>query len=594
MTVNEKLGLLRQKMSQAGIAACIIPSADPHMSEYFSDHWKTRAFLSGFSGSAGTVAVTMDESGLWTDGRYYTQAAGELEGSEIRLFRASDRGCPTYYNYLADHLPKGSVIGLNGMLFPADLLEKMGKIFEKKGITVNLAVDFANEIWENRPPEHYTEIYCLDECYTGRPAKEKLAALREELKKAEADALVISKLDCIAWLFNIRSSDIFCNPVVIAYAYVDETRAVLFTERSRMPENAAENLKENGVTIQGYDEILSFIQGLAQKSRVLCDKQELNGALYRQVMDNPNLTMVKATNPVFLMKSRKNPTENRCTYNAYLKDGCALAEFYAWLEDAMDRGETLREYDLTLKLSSLRAAQPLNRGDSFPAIVAYRENAAMMHYAPKEEGSKLLEKSHLLLIDSGAQYLDGTTDITRTIALGPVTDEEKRDFTNSLKGAIRLMQAVFLEGTSGKQLDILCREPLWRLGLNYRCGTGHGVGFHLNVHEGPQGFNGDVKLEPGMVLTVEPGVYTEGSHGIRTENVVEVVMGDKTEYGQFLRFENFTRVPIDTACIEPSLLDQEEVDWLNQYHALVYKEVAPLVSDRARQWLEKKTQPISK
>ena len=596
MTVNEKISRIRARMAEGGIDAVIIPSADPHMSEYVSDHWKTRAYVSGFSGSAGTFVITREMSGLWTDGRYYVQAAHELEGSEAVLFRASDAGCPTPSGYLAENLPEGSTVGLNGRLFSAAELKKMRGGFSKKGIRVDIAVDYANELWETdgRPADIFTEAWQLDTCYTGQSAAEKLSALREKLSALSADAIVVSKLDNIAWLFNIRANDVENNPVVIAYAYAGPEEAVLFTDQGRIPAALAASLAEEGVALRGYEEIYDFLARTEEKARVLCDEKELNSALLTAVEENAALTAVPGEDPIFMLKACKNEVENRNTANAYRKDGCALAEFYGWLFEELEKGTPLTEYACSEKLGEFRRAQPLNRGDSFGAIVAYRANAAMMHYAPKAEGSAPLAKEGMLLIDSGGQYLDGTTDTTRTFALGPINETERHDFTITLKGSIALMEAVFKYGASGSQLDVLSRQYFWREGLDYRCGTGHGVGFMLNVHEGPQGFGSPVKLEEGMVVTVEPGVYREGEHGIRTENVVRVVKGEMTEYGQMMRFENFTLVPIDVNCLDLSLLSDSEIMWLNRYHERVRAEISPLVSGRARKWLEKYTAPVSR
>lgn len=598
MTVNERIAWVRRQMEDNGIDACIIPSSDPHISEYVSDHWKTRAFISGFSGSAGTFVITREMSGLWTDGRYYVQAAKELNGSEAVLFKAADTGCPTPTEYLAENLAEGSIIGVNGRLFSAGEVEKMRKTFSRKGMELELRADFANTLWETvekcRPEETFTEVFLLDTCYTGESASSKLLRLREKLKDLDADAIAVSKLDNIAWLFNIRSNDIENNPVVISYAFVSQDKAVLFTASNRVPASVCDALSHEGVTIREYEEIYSFLETTDHKMRVLCDQQELNGELASLIENNAALTAVAGEDPIPLMKACKNGTENKNTQNAYLKDGCAMAEFYGWLFEELEKGTELTEYDCVEKLAEFRTAQPLNHGDSFGAILAYRENAAMMHYAPKPGISKKLERSHLLLNDSGGQYLDGTTDTTRTFALGEINETERFDFTLTLKGSIALLEAVFKYGTSGKQLDALCREYFWREGLDYRCGTGHGVGFMLNVHEGPQGFGSPVKLEEGMVLTVEPGVYREGEHGIRTENVVEVVKGDDTEYGQMMRFRVFTLVPIDTNCLDLSMLTDHEIQWLNNYHARVWEEVSPLVSERAKNWLYQYTRPISR
>ena len=594
MTTNEKIAKIRGLMKQHGVSAYVIPSADPHMSEYFSNRWKTRAYVSGFTGSAGTFVITEAASGLWTDGRYYVQAAAELEGSEATLFKAKEPGCPTVTQYLADSLKAGSKVGLNGTLFSADAVKDMQKVFDKKSIVIDNTLDLANQIWEEREPEASTRVYHLDACDAGKSPAEKLAMVREKLKEAEANALVISRLDCIAWLYNIRSNDVQNSPVVISYAFVSEKEALLFTDTTRVPDATVNMLSENGVALKPYDEIFTYMEQLSEKMTVLCDEKEVNYTLYGKVKDNESLTPKNASNPIQLLKARKNEVETRNTYQAYIEDGCAEVEFYGWLFEELEKGAELTEWTVSEKLHEFRAQQKSFRDESFTSIIAYRENAAMMHYAPKEGTAKRLEKSGLLLNDSGGQYLYGTTDTTRTVALGPISDLERRDFTLVLKAVIALSTAVFKEGTTGSHLDCLSRNVLWKYGLDYRCGTGHGVGYLLNVHEGPQGFGvKDIPFEEGMVLTIEPGIYTEGSHGIRTENTAVVVKDQKTEYGQFYRLDCFTVVPIDTACLDLCMMNQEEIDWLNAFQKRCYDTLAPLVSERGLAWLTKATQPVS-
>lgn len=595
MTVNEKILAIRAKMTEQGISAVIIPSADPHMSEYVSEHWKTRAYLSGFSGSAGTLLVTDTSSGLWTDGRYYVQAATELANTEITLFRAAEPDCPTFTKYLADNMKDGSTVGLNGKLFSTRAIKDMKKKYEKKGIKLNCNIDFGNEVWEDRPAEDLTEIYDLPIEYSGKSTKDKLDEIRKVLTENDADSLIISRLDSIAWLCNIRANDVKNTPVVISYAFISPKEAILFTDSARLPEKVKTILQANSVSIKAYDDIFSYIEGLSEKLTILCDEGEVSYSLFQKVEGNSNLTVKEEESPITLLKAKKNDVETENTFKAYIKDGCAEAEFYAWLFEALDAGETITEYDAVEKIGEFRASVDGNKGDSFSAILAYRENAAMMHYSPKKNGSKKLELSHLLLNDSGGQYWEGTTDTTRTVALGEITDVERHDFTLVLQGVIALSQAKFLEGTTGCMLDILSRGKLWQEGLDYRCGTGHGVGYLLNVHEGPHSFREHkTKLAEGMVITIEPGVYTEGSHGIRTENTVVVRKDIKTEYGQFYRFDTFTVVPIDTKCIDISIMSNNELEWINNYHKHVYETIAPKVSERAKKWLEKVTAPISR
>ncbi len=594
MTVNEKIAAVRGLMKDGGISAIIIPGADPHLSEYFSHHWGTVTYISGFTGEAGTFCITDDIAGLWTDGRFYTQANIELAGSEAVLFRAAEPDCPKIPDYLADKLPAGSVVGINGTLFSAKAVKEMKETLAEKGISLNTHIDYANDVWEGRPVEDHTEIYYLDEKFSGKSAAEKLAELRGKLAEESADALLISRLDNIAWLFNIRANDVLNNPVVISYAMLTKDSAKLYTDTSRLPADVAEILSKNGISVQAYEEVFADIAAISEEMTVICDETEANYNLYEAAANNAKLSVLNKTSPIPLMKALKNDVETENTFKAYLYDGCAEAEFYAWLEDEMEAGTELTEWDLSEKIHEFRLQQPDSKGDSFTAIIGYKENAAMMHYAPTPDNSKKLEKEGLLLNDSGGQYLWGTTDTTRTIALGNISDEERRDFTLVLRSVIDLSCARWLEGTSGKELDILSRNNLWQLGINYRCGTGHGVGYLLNVHEGPQSFKSPVVLQEGMVLTIEPGVYTEGSHGIRTENTVVVRKGEQTEYGQFYYFDTFTVVPIDSNCLDMNLLNDEHIDWINSYHAHVLATVAPHVSERAQEWLMKACMPIDR
>ncbi len=545
MTTNEKIAKIRERMEENHIDALIVPSADPHMSEYFSDHWKTRAWLSGFTGSAGTFVITKSVAGLWTDGRYYVQAERQLAGSEGVLFKMNEPETPKVPEYLAKELPENAVVGINGALFSASYIQEMQKAFAKKNIQIDNQIDYANDLWgEERPAESATEIYTLSVKYAGKSAEQKIGELREKLAQEEADSIFVSALDSIAWLYNIRANDVACTPVAIAYAYISKESAILFTNQKRLGDDVLRVLSENGVTLRPYESVFEYASHLNKPQTVLCDTKELNYSLYYALKNNEHLTLVEKDDPTKLMKAMKNDVETSNTYAAYVQDGIAEAEFYGWLDEALEKGETITEYQAAEKLHSFRAQREHFKDDSFTAILAYRDNAAMMHYAPKAEGSAVIERSHFLLNDSGGQYLTGTTDTTRTFPMGELTDEERRDYTLVLKSVIALSTAVFKEGTTGYGLDVLSREVLWKYGLDYRCGTGHGVGYMLNVHEGPQSLGErTVKLQPGMVLTIEPGVYTEGSHGIRTENTAVVVKGEKTEYGQFYHFDTFTVVP---------------------------------------------------
>lgn len=591
-TINERIAAVRSLMKANDISAIIVPGADPHMSEYYSEHWATTTFISGFTGETGTVVITQSMAGLWTDGRYYIQAANELRGSEMILFRASEPETPKIPDYLSEVLEPGSTVGINGKLFSASYVKSLKEKWSKKNLLINTDIDYANDIWQSRPTEEHTPIYCLGTEYTGMSAAEKLENVRNELYKLDADSLVISKLDNIAWLLNLRANDVMCNPVLISYALMLGERTILFADKGMISEEVKAHLDDNCVELMDYDSIFDFIPSVCEKHTVICDENEVNASIFACCDLNTNLTVHTGANPIVLLKAVKNETEIANTYKAYLYDGIAEAEFYAWLDEEMRLNHEHTEWTLSEKLHSFRAAQPGFKGDSFTAIIAMKENAAMMHYGPTAENAKKIDYAHLMLNDSGGQYLTGTTDTTRTNAMGEISDEERRDFTLTLKGLIALSTAKFKEGTCGKNLDILAREPLWKLGIDYRCGTGHGVGYLLNVHEGPHGFSSMVPLREGMVITIEPGVYTEGSHGIRIENTVVVRKDVKTEYAQFYRFDTFTVVPIDTACLDLELMTRDEIDWLNRYHEHVYKTVAPHLSERAQTWLKNKTAAV--
>lgn len=599
MENRQKLLLIREAMKTEKIDAIIIPSSDPHMSEYLPEYWKTRAFISGFTGSAGTLVVMQEEAGLWTDGRYYVQAEKQLMGSGITLFRAADAGCPSFTEYLATALPQDSVVGINGLVFSQKAICDMESNFKAKNISLKLDVDIANHIWTDRPKLQLAEAFFLDTCYSGLSAAEKVKNLKEKLRQSLTDAVVISKLDSIAWLFNIRGYDIKNAPVVISYAAVTPGETVLFTEMSRIPSDVCKMLSENQISLRPYEDIFPFLSSIDIPLSCSCDLQEINGMLYRVLEENPKISIVPQESPVAFMKAVKNETENAGTEQAYFKDGCALAEVYAELFETLDNKEELPdEYEITLRLEHYRSRQPDFLENSFDPIVCYKANAAMMHYSPLKDCCSKLAPEGMLLIDSGGHYKNGTTDITRTVALGPLTNTEREDFTLSLKGFITLTNAVFKDGMTGQELDILCREPLWKKGLDYRCGTGHGVGFVLNIHEGPHGLGAANRantypLHENMVITIEPGVYREGSHGVRTENVVRIVRAFETEYGCFLKFKVFTLVPIDTACIDQSLLSDEEILWVDEYNRHVLDSLKGHVSQRACKWLERVCRPMT-
>lgn len=591
----ERIAALRAAMKQAGVQAYIIPSSDPHLSEYTPAHWRTRKYFSGFTGSAGTLAVTEKKSGLWTDGRYFIQAEHQLEGSDIHLFRMGVSGVPTIVEFLREELKPGDTVAIDGSLFSAADARRLECLLGEKNIGLKQA-DLVAEIWKDRPQVSRTEAFLHKPEYAGLTCEQKLAAVRKELKSRSADAQIYARLDCVAWLMNLRADDVEDSPFALAYAAVLPDSAYLFIDTSRVPQNVLENITANGVCVHDYDEIAGFLRTMPAGITVLADPGGMSQKLYGTLKENHGITVRDGIDIVTELKSIKNETEIRGFRAAHIRDGCAMAEAFTELERRLNTAETVTEWTVCELLTEARSRQPGNHGLSFATIAAYRENAAMMHYAPKPESCKTLEKNGLLLVDSGGQYVDATTDITRTFALGPVTREEKECYTCVLKCHIALATAVFQEGCTGGNIDILCREPLWKQGIDYRCGTGHGVGSFGSVHEGPQNLRVKNKtvFRPGMTITNEPGVYEDGKFGIRTENLMIVQEAFENEYGRFLKFETVTVFPIDVAPVLPELMTAEELDWLNRYNRHVYETLSPLLSGRELDWLTRRTQPLER
>ena len=591
-TTNEKIAQLRAAMQAAGANACLIPSSDPHSSEYLPDHWKARAYFSGFTGSMGTLVVTDTASALWADGRYFIQAERQLAGSEIQLQKIAVEGTPTVTEYLVDALGEGQVLALDGMVTPTATVQELEKALEKKGAKV-LSVDLVSPIWEDRPPVPSTPAWLVDAETAGASAAEKLSRLRGKLAEAGAGAMVVSRLDSVAWLLNLRAADLDCTPFALAYCFVTTTNATLFIDQSRLPEEAVAALRAQGVGVESYDRLLGTLTGYHHNRVILVDGST-NWAIYSAVCQNPNFTVKMGEDPIQAMKGVKNAAEIKNLMNCHVKDGVAMVRFQIWLEEQLAAGETLTEVDVDRKLMELRAAQPGNLGVSFDTIAAYGANAAMMHYHATPDNCTKLEKRGFLLVDSGGQYNDGTTDITRTYALGELTEEEKRWYTLVLKSHIDIARAVFMEGCTGGNLDILARSAVWQHGIDYRCGTGHGVGFLGGVHEGPQSLRttNNVVFKPGMTVTDEPGIYEEGKVGIRIENELLCVKKMETEYGVFLGFEPFTYCPIDTTPVLVEMLTADELEWLNSYHALVLETLKPLLKPDEVEWLAAKCAPL--
>lgn len=591
MTVNEKIAALRGEMAKANVDALVIPTSDPHMSEYIPEAWKARKEFSGFTGSAGTLVVTTEESGLWTDGRYFIQAEGQLSGSEVKLFRMREKGVPTVEEYLAD-TQAGKTVAVDGAIYPAASGLLLQEKLEKVGAAL-VSEDLVMPVWENRPELPHTPAYVLDVKYAGLSPKEKLQQVREKLAEKNADAQLYSTLDCANWLSNVRASDIAYNPFATSYVLVLKDEARLYLDEDRLSAEDIAYLKETFI-LRPYNAITEDLSDDLGGAKMLVNKAGISYDNLLRLMKNDTVSIVYGTDVVTALKGVKNPTELKNIREAHVWDGVALANFWVKLQKRMDAGEAVSEYDVCLMLAEERAKMPENKGESFDTIAGYGPNAAMMHYGPTAEKSDMLQKKGFLLIDSGGQYLTGTTDVTRTFVMGPISEEEKTDFTRVLKSHIQLAMAVFPEGTKDGMLDCLARQQVWKYGLDYRCGTGHGVGFFGGVHEGPQNFSqrSSGVLKEGMTITNEPGLYLEGKYGIRTENLLEVVFWKETEYGRFLKMEPLTLFPIDRKAIDVELMTREELDYLNDYHQKVYKALAPHVEPETLPWLEEACQAL--
>lgn len=594
--VQERIEKLRRRMKEEGISVYLISTADFHGSEYVGDYFKERAFMSGFTGSAGTLIVTMEEAGLWTDGRYFIQAARQLEGSGIVLRRMGEEGVPTVDEYLKSVLKDGGCLGFDGRTISVKeglSWEETAKAF---GGSVRFDVDLVDEIWEDRPQLSKKPVWILDESYTGMSVKEKLSRVRKEMENAGAKIHILTSLDDIAWLLNIRGGDVECNPVVLSYFVLKQEEAILFVQPEVISEEVASYLKENKISTMPYDSVYDYAAGLKEDA-VLIDPGKANFSIYRKLP--VNVAKVERANPSYLMKAMKTQTEVDNERRAHIKDGVAVTRFIYWLKKNIGKME-ISEISASDYLEQMRREQEGFLDLSFPTISAYKDNAAMCHYTATKETNRTLEPEGFLLVDSGGQYMEGTTDITRTIALGPLTKEEKESFTMVLRGTINLAMAKFMYGVNGFYLDYLARRPLWEKGLNFNHGTGHGVGYLLNVHEGPNNIHCRVTpdrpmgcvLEEGMITSDEPGFYKEGEYGIRTENLLACRKAEKNEYGQFMEFETLTLVPIDREAVIPEELTKAELSWLNQYHKKVRETLSPYLSQEEAEWLYEVTEPI--
>lgn len=595
--IKQRIENIRDLMKEKNIYAYIVPSSDYHQSEYVGDYFKSREFMSGFTGSSGTLIISMDEAGLWTDGRYFIQAENELKDSGIKLFKMGEEGVPTIEEYLLEKLPKNSTLGFDGRVMSVKEGQSLANKLAFKGINIEYKYDLVNDIWEDRCSLPTEKAFLLGTEYSGESFSDKLSRIRAVMKAKKATTHILASLDDIAWLFNIRGRDVKSNPVVLSYAVISIDSVYLFIDKNKIGEDIRAELSKENVQIKGYEEVYEFIKKIEENEVVLIDTSKVNYAIYSNIPSN--VQKIEERNPSILFKSIKNEIELKNIRNSHIKDGVAFTKFMYWLKNNIGKIE-ITEISATQKLEEFRREQDKFIEPSFSTIAAYKDHAAMMHYSATEESNYKLEPRDLFLVDSGGQYFDGTTDITRTIALGPIPENVRKDFTNVVRGMIRLSKAKFLYGCRGYNLDILARGPLWEEGIDYKCGTGHGIGFVLNVHEGPNGFRWKVRediddtciLEEGMVTTNEPGVYVENSHGIRIENEIVVRKAEKNEYGQFMDFEVITFAPIDLDAIDESLILKDEKVYLNNYHKQVYDKISLYLNEEEKQWLKTYTREI--
>ncbi len=595
MNIAERISELRTRMASKGIDAYIVPTADFHQSEYVGEHFKARKYISGFSGSYGTVVITRDDGGLWTDGRYFFQAENELAGSGIRLMKMFVGDTPSITEYLTDRVPRGGTVAFDGRVLSMGEGREFEEVLATRQIRIHYSVDLVGDIWEDRPPLSDKPAFFLEEKYSGESTASKLKRVREVMEEHGATAHIIASLDDVCWLLNIRGDDIDFFPLLLSYAIVKKDGVELYVDDSKLDDRIQVELAKNQVTIHPYNAIYDDVKGLSGSETVLIDPMKINYALYKNIP----CRIVEAANPTILMKAMKNEVELANIREAHIKDGVAVTKFMHWIKTRYDK-ETITELSSAAKLTELRAAQEGYIRDSFEPLCAFADHAAMMHYSPSAETDVPLSSGAFFLNDTGGGYYEGSTDITRTFVLGSVEAQMKRYFTAVVRAMMRLSRARFLYGCYGYNLDVLARGPIWDLDLDYQCGTGHGVGYLANVHEPPTGFrwyvvpskNEHHKLEEGMVITDEPGIYEDGQFGIRIENEFVVRKGVQNKYGQFMYFETITFAPIDLDGIDPEEMSRDEREWLNHYHEQVYEKIGPRLTEEEREWLKEYTRPI--
>lgn len=592
MTYLEKLSEIRSLMKNKGIDGYIIPSSDPHISEYLPDYYKCISWTSGFRGSAGTLVITQDFAGLWTDSRYFVQGPAQLKGSGFELVKLKVQHAPEYVNWLGDKLSAGSTVAFDGNLASLAVANAVKSILEPLNIKVDGHVDLLDLIWKDRPALPTESAYTLPISITGQSTPDKIAAVRKVLKQKRVTSHLISSLDDLAWVLNIRGTDVKCNPVTLGFVFISQDKTILFIDSKKLDKGTAEELQGYGILIKPYEEVRNYLKSLSASETILLDPKRTCFATYDSVP--ANVKILEDMNPSTMLKAVKNEVELNHERQAMVNDGVALTKFFKWIEENVASGQ-LSEMSIADHLRGLRAEQPGFKDISFDTIAGYKDHGALPHYKAELDSNYMLEAKGLLLVDSGGQYETGTTDITRVISLGQLTQEEKEDYTYVLKGIIEGSMAIFTKGTRGYQIDAITRRPIWASMRNYGHGTGHGVGFFLNVHEGPHTFNGaavDIAIETGMVSSIEPGLYREGKHGIRIENLVVSRDMSSNQFGDFMDFETITICYIATDLVDKSLLDQVHIDWLNNYNQWVYDSLESKLSAEEAEWLKEKTKAI--
>ena len=595
--IPERLTALREEMKRRSIDIYVVPTADFHESEYVGEHFKARKFITGFTGSAGTAVITLKEAGLWTDGRYFVQAEKQLEGSTVTLYRMAEEGVPAVEEFVKDKLPQGGCIGFDGRTVNGAWGEKFVAIAEEKKGSLFVGEDLINLIWTDRPELSKAPLFILEEKDPGKSTAEKIKDVRAKMAEEGADVHILTSLCDIAWLLNIRGGDIQSVPVVLSYLVLTRDQCIWFLQEEVVDDTIRAYLKENHIETRPYDDIYTYVPTIPESAVVLMNKSSVNYRICSEL--NKNIQVINKPNPTELMKAVKNPVEVDNTRLAHVKDGVAVTKFMYWLKTNIGK-IPMTEISASDYLEARRREQENFIDLSFTTISAYGANAAMMHYSATPESNTELKPEGFLLVDSGGHYYEGTTDITRTFVLGPISDEMKQHFTAVCRSNMKLANAKFLYGACGLNLDILARGPLWDMGIDYKCGTGHGVGYILNVHEGPNGFRWKIVperhdsgvLEEGMITTDEPGVYLEGKYGIRTENELVCRKAEKNEYGQFMEFENITYAPIDLDGIDPEQMSPREKQMLNDYHKKVYEVLSPYMTEEENEWLKKYTRAI--